>query len=164
MHQGLARQVVRQRAADGFRAGVRSCSGQGRVGTRRLLLGRVLLEIFEAQFELRDLGIQALGRSAVLLTPERGQLRPQVLDFDRRRAELRARRGQLVPQGGDLVLGRVIGQVHTAILPDGRLSYNRDHPRERGCLLTRQLPAAPSRRACASRSPPAASTPARPST
>ena len=83
------------------------------------MLGLVLLEIFEAQLQLRDLGIQALGGLAVLLAPQRRQLRPQMSDFDRCRAKLGARGGQLVPQGGDLFLGRAVCQVHMAILPEG---------------------------------------------
>ena len=93
--------------------------------------------------------------------PQCSQLRPQVRDLDRRRAELGARRSQFVPQCGDLVLGRAIGQVHTVGLPEDQPPYKRDYPRRPDSPLRRQLRAAPSRPACASRSPPAASTPAR---
>ncbi len=65
MQHGFARQMVRQWAADGLGAGSNRCLkrcrvGQGRIGTRGLVLGLGLFQIFEAQFELRDLGIQAL--------------------------------------------------------------------------------------------------------
>ena len=127
------------------------------------MLGLVLLEIFEAQLQLRDLGIQTLGGLAVLLASQRRQLRPEMLDFDRRRAKLGARRGQFVPQCGDLFLGRAVCQVHMAILPEGGPYVQPDHPRERSIPVTPQPRAALSRRACASQFLPAASTPAPPS-
>jgi hypothetical protein len=92
------------------------------------VLGLGLFQVLQAQFELRDLGIQTLGGLTVFLTPQGRQLGAQMLDLDRRRAKLRARRSQLVPQGGDLVLGRAMGQVHTVSLPDSHSPYKRDHP------------------------------------
>ena len=92
------------------------------------MLGLVLLEIFEAQLQLGDLGIQPFGRLTILLASQRRQLRPQMSDFDCGSAKLGACSSQLVPQCGDLSLGRAICQVHIAILPERRPHVQHEHP------------------------------------
>ena len=74
-----------------------------------------------------------------------------------------ARRGQLVPQGGDLFLGGAVCQVHMTILPESGPVYKHDHTRQRSIPVTPRPRAALSRRACASQVLPAASKPAPPS-
>ncbi len=69
-----------------------------------------------------------------MLAPQSGQLRPEVLDFDRHRSKLGARGGQFVTQSGDLILGRTVCQVYMAILPESGPVYKHDHTRERNAL------------------------------
>ncbi len=155
--------MIGQRSTDGFGARPGLSISCVWIRASSLVLGLVLLEIFEAQLQLRDLGIQTLGGLAVLLASQRRQLRPEMSDFDRRRAQLGARGGQLVPQGGDLFLGRAVCQVHMTILPESGPVYKHDHTRERSIPVTPRPRAALSRRACASQFLPAASKPAPPS-
>ena len=127
--------VIRQRPAHGLLAGLGRPDGRGWVRDRGLALGLVLLQVLQPQFELGDIGVQALGRLPVLLAAQRRQLRPQVLDLDRRRAKLRPHRGQLVPECGDLLLGRAVCQVHAASLADGDVLYNHGPQHEPGGIV-----------------------------
>ena len=131
MHHSLARQMIGQRSADGFSAGPGLSISWVWLRASCLVLGLVLLEIFEAQLQLGDLGIQPFGRLTILLASQRRQLRPQMSDFDCGSAKLGACSSQLVPQCGDLSLGRAICQVHIAILPERRPHVQHEHPHER---------------------------------
>ncbi len=62
-----------------------------------------------------------------MLASQGRQLRPQVGDLDRSRAKLGARRGQLVPQCGDLLLGRAVCQIHAATIANPLRWYNSQH-------------------------------------
>jgi hypothetical protein len=79
MGHGLAREVVRQRPAHGYLARLGQVCGRCWIGDRRLALGLVLLQVLQPQLKLSDVGVPALGRLAVVLAAQRGQLCPQVL-------------------------------------------------------------------------------------
>ena len=64
-----------------------------------------------------------------MLAAQHRQLRPQVLDLGRRRAEPRPHCGQLVPECGDLLLGCAVCQVHKATVADGQRLYNPEQSR-----------------------------------
>ena len=113
VRDGLARQVVRQRPAHGYLAWPGRSRGRCWIRDGGLALGLVLLQVLQPQLKLRDVGVPALGRLAVVLAAQHRQLCPQVFDLGHRRAKPRPHRGQLVPECGDLFLGCAMCQVHS---------------------------------------------------
>ena len=124
MHHGLARQMVGQRLAHRLPARLGRTPGCAWIRDRGLALGLALLQVFQPQLQVDDVRVEPLGRTAILLAAQRGQLRPQVLDLDGGRAKLRPRHGQLVPKCGDFLVGRAACQVHAAKLADELSLYN----------------------------------------
>ena len=115
MHDGLARQMRRQRFADCCLAGF-ACAdvSQCRLRPRRTLFRPAFFEILQAQFELLGLGSQPFRGLRELPPPQDRKVEAQRFDLCIRHVECGIPLGQLRTQGGVLCLQNGQGVFHSS--------------------------------------------------